>query len=1112
MIMPSKDTLYNGRKGIGFENPSYFEKAKDLRPSLYDEKVIVLGYTLMFLTHFDEILEIKKFKRAKENKIEFAYDYGKKIIIDLEDEVVSLLEKEKENLKTIESLKSNYVKTGVQSSEKVEFETKNKSENDCQEIEKVCDREENLNVITPGMFKLSVSQSVLPIFVTKMSCASNGVKNLDTLSSVRRPKPSGVMWMRKGVSNTVKADLSSVNHFNLNKKVKRYSRKNLMAYNNSKTWSAFDCNNARNALCNARMNAFVDVNALFVFMITVRRWLPKMQPLAEPIAKWIPKIVHICLWIIDSGCLKHMAGNSALLTNFVETFLGTVRFGNNDFAVIAGYGDVKHHKSKMAFDSNKPLYLLHIDLCGPMRVESINGKRYVLVVVDDYSRYTLEFFLHSKDEASDVKISFIKKTQVNLQLQVQRVPTDNGTKFKNKTLAKFFDEVCITQQFSAARTSQQNGIVERRNRTLVEAARTMLTFANLPLFLWAEAIATARFTQNHVIFLMTMRMLESSRQKGDIRAFVGYSKESAAIRIDNKGTCNIHESVNVNFNEISEMASKQFSLEPSLSKLNETRKSSNPAVLQVLVPRPEGKTIIKTKWIFKNKKDKSSLVIRNKARLVAVGYSQQEGIDYDETFAPVARIEAIRLFLAYAAHKYFIVFQMDVKTAFLNGIVKVEVYVGQPPGFVSKQYPDYVYALNKALYGLKQAPRACYDVLSHPTPMVEQAKLKHDLVGKPVDHTDYQTEAIQADCDVKATNIILRALPLEIYALVSTHKVAKDLWERIQMLMQGTSLTKQEKECKLYDAFDKFAYQKGETLLNTKFLNTLPPKWSKFVTDVKLVRDLHTTNVDQLHAYLGQHKYHANEVRLMHELHSDPLALISQHQLNRPTCQHHQQSYHQPQFQQQASTYQSSPYTTLYHTPQFVSQGSSSSNLSISYPMNDTSSTVNHNAYMTLAPRIDYAPITHHPSEFSSPETGLVVSVFQKGDDPIDVINHMMSFLTSVVTSRYPATNNQLRTSFNHLQQATINDGRVTIQPIQGRQNHMSAGLSRPFASGTGGTSGRQRVLQEEELDFLADPGTTESSTNQTSVTTNAAYQADDLDAYDSDCDELNSAKVALMA
>nr|GEU61506.1 hypothetical protein [Tanacetum cinerariifolium] len=107
--------------------------------------------------------------------------------------------------------------------------------------------------------------------------------------------------------------------------------------------------------------------------------------------------------------------------------------------------------------------------------------------------------------------------------------------------------------------------------------------------------------------------------------------------------------------------------------------------------------------------------------------------------------QAIRLFLAYAAHKDFTVFQMDVKTAFLNGILKEEVYVGQPPGFVSKQYPDHVYALDKALYGLKQAPQASYDVLSQflidivPTPLVEQAKLKLDLVGNPVYHTDHQS-------------------------------------------------------------------------------------------------------------------------------------------------------------------------------------------------------------------------------------------------------------------------------------------------------------------------------------------------------------------------------------
>nr|GEY16973.1 hypothetical protein [Tanacetum cinerariifolium] len=231
--------------------------------------------------------------------------------------------------------------------------------------------------------------------------------------------------------------------------------------------------------------------------------------------------------------------------------------------------------------------------------------------------------------------------------------------------------------------------------------------------------------------------------------------------------------------------------------------------------------------------------------------------------------------------------------------------------------------------------------------------------------------------------------------------------------------------------------------------------------------------------------------------------------------------------------------------------------MSISYPVNDTSSTVNHNAYMasSSAPQIDYPPMVHHSSEYSPPKAGIMVLVFQKGDDLIDAINHMMSFLTAVVTSRYPATNNQLRTSSNPRQQATINNGRVNIQPIQGRQNSMSAGLSRPFASGSGGASRRQRVivcynckgeghmskqctkpkkkrdaewfkdkvllvqaqangqvLQEEELEILADPGTAESSSNPTIVTTNTAYEEDDLDSYNSDCDELNSTKIFLMA
>jgi len=130
-----------------------------------------------------------------------------------------------------------------------------------------------------------------------------------------------------------------------------------------------------------------------------------------------------------------------------------------------------------------------------------------------------------------------------------------------------------------------------------------------------------------------------------------------------------------------------------------------------LVPNNQGKTIIDTKWVFKNKLDEEGKVVRNKAGLVAQGYNQQEGINYDETFAPAARLEAIRILLAYVAHKSIKLFQTDVKSAFLNGFLNEEVYVSQPPGFINEEKLNHVFKLTKALYGLKQAPRARYDRL-----------------------------------------------------------------------------------------------------------------------------------------------------------------------------------------------------------------------------------------------------------------------------------------------------------------------------------------------------------------------------------------------------------------
>nr|GFC23418.1 integrase, catalytic region, zinc finger, CCHC-type, peptidase aspartic, catalytic [Tanacetum cinerariifolium] len=263
---------------------------------------------------------------------------------------------------------------------------------------------ENPKVIAPGMFKLSVSQRVLPISMSKTSCESNNAEiklkrkrrkrksskqndkqvnndvscanrdfvlflDLDTFSSVRRPKHSGVIWKKKGSSNTFNVDLSAYSLSKLNKNVKLYSYKDLLSCNNShlgETNSAYVCNDAMNVFCNPRMCNLSDDNNFFIFddesvrispvskmpfrkkpcdsmnvhskcnmikslPITVHKWLSKMQPLAEPVAKWFSKVKR---------CLKHMTGNRALLTNFVEKFLETVCFGNNDFVVIAGYGDV----------------------------------------------------------------------------------------------------------------------------------------------------------------------------------------------------------------------------------------------------------------------------------------------------------------------------------------------------------------------------------------------------------------------------------------------------------------------------------------------------------------------------------------------------------------------------------------------------------------------------------------------------------------------------------------------------------------------------------------------------------------------------------------------------
>nr|GEY30466.1 hypothetical protein [Tanacetum cinerariifolium] len=473
-------------------------------------------------------------------------------------------------------------------------------------------------------------------------------------------------------------------------------------------------------------------------------------------------------------------------------------------------------------------------LCASMRIASINGKKYVLVIIDDYSRYTWTHFLRSKDETPEVLIDFLRLVQRGLHAQVRIVQTDKGTEFLNKPLHTYFASERISHQTSVAGTPEQNGVVERRNRTLVEAARTMLSVVKVPLFFWAEAIATACFTQNRSL--------------------------SRAYRVFNKRTRVIVETIYVNFDELPQMASDLVSSDPrpqcqstalehdSLSpdrqcQANVTQadrivttsneldllfspmfdelingssqvvsKSSTVTTADAPNQRQQqhttplnnqttpGPTLQDRGETSSRHVDSSNMhkfyqhhpsehrgtkdhsleqVIENPSQLVrtrrqlesdgkmcmfALTVSRtkpkniesmqeelyqfdrldvwelvdrplckKEGTDFGESFAPVARLEAFRLFIAYGAHKSFTVYQMDVKIAFLYGPLKEKVYVNQPDGFVDPYHPNKVYHLKKALYGLKQDPRACVG-----TPMATK-HLDANLSGTPVDQTKYRS-------------------------------------------------------------------------------------------------------------------------------------------------------------------------------------------------------------------------------------------------------------------------------------------------------------------------------------------------------------------------------------
>ncbi|GJV10414.1 putative ribonuclease H-like domain-containing protein [Tanacetum coccineum] len=721
----------------------------------------------------------------------------------------------------------------------------------------------------------------------------------------------------------------------------------------------------------------------------------------------------------------------------------------NDHNCVACNKGKQHKASYKAITAvstiSEPLQLLHMDLFGPTSIRSIDHKYYSLVVTDDLSRFSWVFFLGTKDETYYILKDFITFIENQLNKKVKAIRCDNGTEFKNSKLIELCGSKGIKRDYSNARTPQQNGVAERKNRTLIEAARTMLADSKLPTMFWTEAVSTACYVLNrvlvtrphnktpyellsgkvpnishlkpfgcHVTILNTSDHLGKFEGKADEGFIVGYAAHSKAYRVYNLSSKKIEETLNLRYledkpnvqglgqewyfdldyltdslgytrfksnqpagtqdphihagtqddsdsecdeqvivvpsfpsnrfsgpkvHEASEMVESNSDYAEELARLQRQEHEAKdtaekygfgfskdteehlrqadmvpagsidpaasisagsidpaasisagsaepfPTVIEPvhadetslppghslgssehstrfpspsdlansissssemediyhhpstgifssssydadfggtvtnlapivavdpvptkrvntihpqsqilgdltspvqtrgtlkkskfgestfvsyvhdqqrnnhtdylhclfacflsqlepssvaqalndsdwveamqeemqqfinqkvwkLVPLPDGKIAIGTKWILKNKRDARGIVVRNKARLVAQGHRQEEGIDYDEVFAPVARIEAIRLFLAFASYMGFMVYQMDVKSAFLYGEIDEEVYVTQPKGFEDPHFPKHVYKVVKALYGLHQAPRAWYARLS----------------------------------------------------------------------------------------------------------------------------------------------------------------------------------------------------------------------------------------------------------------------------------------------------------------------------------------------------------------------------------------------------------------
>nr|GFA10931.1 retrovirus-related Pol polyprotein from transposon TNT 1-94 [Tanacetum cinerariifolium] len=542
---------------------------------------------------------------------------------------------------------------------------------------------------------------------SKTSREEKQVPNTDNNTKTRRPQP------RSNTKND-RVPSASKSSQSQNKEVEvEEHHRNLLLFKNNKHISSA-CNNIKidsqdvisKVVCAMCKKCLIFVNHDKKFSkyvsgknscgknqkekVSVKEIQKKYQPkVSKP-----KKVIQICLWCIDSGCFKHMTGNLKLLINFVWKFMGTVRFRNDHVAAILGFSDLQWRNiliTRVYFVKGLGHNLFSIgqfcdsdlevafrrDACFVRNLEGVD------LLKGDRSSNLYTINLHEMAYASPICLMAHASNDLVMGLP----------KFKYHK-----EHLCPS--------------LERRNRTLVEAARTMLIFSCASLFLWAEAIATAKPDISSLHVFGALCYPKNDREDiGKLGAKAMYDDYIGGQPSATTRTVPPAQEPQVSTMEPKNV--KEAMTYPAwIDSMQEELLQFKRIDVWVLVPAPDNISPLTLKWLFKIKHDEEQTVIRNKSRLVVRGYCQEEGVDFEKLFAPVARMEAIRIFLAYVAHKSFTVFQMDVKTAFLHGSLKEDVYVCQLEGFINVDHPSHVYKLKKALYGLNQAPKAWYDELS----------------------------------------------------------------------------------------------------------------------------------------------------------------------------------------------------------------------------------------------------------------------------------------------------------------------------------------------------------------------------------------------------------------